>query len=48
MVTLNRIVALAMVHGPRAGLRELDAAQAEPALGVSIPERRYLESRAGL
>jgi len=32
MVSLNRIVALAMVHGPDAGLRELDAAQADPAL----------------
>jgi RNA polymerase sigma factor (sigma-70 family) len=32
MVTLNRIVALAMVHGPRAGLEQLAAAEAEPAL----------------
>ena len=32
MVLLNRIVALAMVHGPRAGLAELDAAGAHPAL----------------
>jgi RNA polymerase sigma factor (sigma-70 family) len=32
MVTLNRIVAVAMVHGPRAGLAQLDAAQADPAL----------------
>ena len=32
MVTLNRIVALAMVHGPLAGLRELDGAAADPAL----------------
>jgi len=31
MVTLNRIVAVAMVHGPAAGLRQLDAAQADPA-----------------
>jgi RNA polymerase sigma factor (sigma-70 family) len=79
MVTLNRIVALAMVDGPRAGLRRLAAAQAEPALAghhrlhavrahllemagepeaaaaeyrlaarrtLSLPERRYLESRA--
>jgi RNA polymerase sigma factor (sigma-70 family) len=78
MVTLNRIVALAMVRGPRAGLDEL--AEAEPALAghyrvhavrahlldlagdretarshyelaardtLSVPERRYLESRAG-
>ena len=79
MVTLNRIVAVAMVHGPAAGLRQLDAAQADPALAghhrvhavrahlldiageheaarehyrlaarrtLSIPEQRYLESRA--
>lgn len=32
MVTLNRIVALAMVHGPAAGLEELRAARAEPAI----------------
>ena len=32
MVTLNRIVAVAMVHGPRAGLQQLAAAQADPAL----------------
>jgi RNA polymerase sigma factor (sigma-70 family) len=32
MVTLNRIVAIAMVHGPEAGLRQLTAAQADPAL----------------
>jgi RNA polymerase sigma factor (sigma-70 family) len=32
MVTLNRIVALAMVHGPAAGLERLDAAEADPAL----------------
>ena len=29
MVTLNRIVALAMVHGPEAGLRALDQAVPE-------------------
>jgi predicted RNA polymerase sigma factor len=79
MVTLNRIVALAMVHGPCAGLERLDAAAADPALAghhrvaavrahllelagdrraareqyrlaaqrtLSVPERRYLESRA--
>jgi predicted RNA polymerase sigma factor len=79
MVTLNRIVAVAMVHGPRAGLEQLDAAEGDPALAghhrlhavrahlldlagdreaarthyrlaarrtLSIPERRYLESRA--
>ncbi len=32
MVTLNRIVAVAMVHGARAGLAELDTAAADPAL----------------
>ena len=32
MVTLNRIVAVAMVHGPRAGLQQLAAAEADPAL----------------
>ena len=79
MVTLNRIVAGAMVHGPEAGLKELAAAQADPALAghhrveavrahllemagdraaarahyrlaarrtLSVPEQRYLESRA--
>ncbi|MBC6463662.1 RNA polymerase sigma factor, partial [Actinomadura sp. HBU206391] len=77
MVTLNRIVAVAMVHGPQAGLRRL--AEPDPALAghhrvdavrahlldmagdreaahahyrlaarrtLSLPERRYLESRA--
>jgi predicted RNA polymerase sigma factor len=84
MVTLNRIVALAMVRGPRAGLEQLDAVTADPAPAgpalaghyrvdavrahlldlagdhetarvhyeraarhtLSLPERRYLESRA--
>jgi RNA polymerase sigma factor (sigma-70 family) len=79
MVTLNRIVAVAMVHGPRRALEQLDAAAADPALAdhhrlaavrahllelagddeaareqyrlaarrtLSIPEQRYLESRA--
>ncbi len=80
MVTLNRIVAVAMVHGPRLALHQLDDAQAAaPALAghhrlhavrahlldlagdtgaarelyrtaarmtLSVPERRYLESRA--
>jgi predicted RNA polymerase sigma factor len=79
MVTLNRIVAVAMVDGPRAGLKRLAAAEGEPALAghhrvdavrahlldmagdhdaarahyrlaarrtLSIPEQRYLESRA--
>jgi predicted RNA polymerase sigma factor len=32
MVTLNRIVAVAMVHGPEAGLAELDGAAADSAL----------------
>jgi predicted RNA polymerase sigma factor len=32
MVTLGRIVALSMVEGPRAGLRELAAAPADPVL----------------
>jgi predicted RNA polymerase sigma factor len=32
MVTLNRVVALAMVEGPRAGLDQLAAAEAEPSL----------------
>jgi RNA polymerase sigma factor (sigma-70 family) len=74
MVTLNRIVAHAMVHGPRAGLERLAAAELaghhrvhavrahllemagerEEAraqyllaarLTLSLPERRYLESR---
>jgi len=79
MVTLNRIVAVAMVRGAREGLAELDRASADPALAghhrvdsvrahlldmageteaarahyslaarrtLSLPERRYLESRA--
>jgi predicted RNA polymerase sigma factor len=32
VVTLNRAVAVAMVHGPQAGLLELAAAEADPAL----------------
>ena len=32
MVAVNRSVAVAMVHGPQAGLRELSAAEADPAL----------------
>jgi RNA polymerase sigma factor (sigma-70 family) len=32
MVTLNRIVAVAMVHGPLAGLEQLAEAEADPAL----------------
>jgi predicted RNA polymerase sigma factor len=79
MVTLNRIVAVAMVHGPQAGLEQLEAAATAPALArhhrahavrahlldlagdtdaarteyrtaarrtQSVPEQRYLESRA--
>jgi RNA polymerase sigma factor (sigma-70 family) len=79
MVSLNRIVAFAMVHGPSAGLERLESASADPALAehhrvdavrahllelagdkeaareayhlaarrtLSLPERRYLESRA--
>ena len=79
MVTLNRIVAVAMVHGPQAGLGQLAGAETDPGLAghhrlhavrahllelageqeaaraayrlaarrtLSLPERRYLESRA--
>ena len=75
MVSLNRIVAVAMVHGPQAGLDQLDTVDLKdhhrvPAvrahllelagnksaartayeeaarLTLSVPERRYLESRA--
>jgi RNA polymerase sigma factor (sigma-70 family) len=79
MVTLNRIVASAMVHGPHIGLAQLAEAEADPALTghhrvyavrahlldlagdhqaaathyllaarttLSVPEQRYLESRA--
>ncbi len=75
MVSLNRIVAVAMVHGPQAGLDQLDTVDLKdhhrvPAvrahllelagnksaartayeeaarLTLSLPERRYLESRA--
>ncbi|MGH8775220.1 MAG: RNA polymerase sigma factor [Jiangellaceae bacterium] len=81
MVTLNRVVAVAMIHGPQAGLQQLAAAEADPALAghyrvdavrahlldlagdrqaarahyrvaarrtLSLPEQRYLESRAQL
>jgi RNA polymerase sigma factor (sigma-70 family) len=81
MVTLNRIVAVAMVHGPEAGLDELATAEGDPALAghhrvdavrahlleragdheaaavhyrlaagrtLSVPEQRYLESRAAM
>ena len=79
MVTLNRIVAVAMVHGPAVGLDQLATAESDPALAghhrvdavrahlleiagdreaararyrvaarrtLSVPEQRYLESRA--
>ena len=79
MVALNRIVAVAMIHGPAAGLEQLAAAESDPALAghhrvaavrahllemagdrdaaragyrvaarrtLSVPEQRYLESRA--
>ena len=79
MVTLNRIVAVAMVHGPRTALEQLATAEADATLAghyrvdavrahlldlagdlaaartcyrlaarrtLSIPEQRYLESRA--
>jgi RNA polymerase sigma factor (sigma-70 family) len=79
MVTLSRIVAVAMVHGPHTALQQLSAAEADPTLAghhrvhavrahlldiagdqeaaranyqlaarrtLSIPEQRYLESRA--
>jgi predicted RNA polymerase sigma factor len=34
MVTLNRLVALAMVQGPRAALEQLETADADPALAA--------------
>jgi RNA polymerase sigma factor (sigma-70 family) len=79
MVTLNRVVAVAMVHGPQVGLEQLAEARSDPALAAhyrvdavrahllelagdrqaareayrlaarrtqSVPEQRYLESRA--
>ncbi|HEU4404093.1 MAG TPA: DUF6596 domain-containing protein [Polyangiaceae bacterium] len=50
MVTLNRIVALAMVRGPQAGLAELDQAAAEPGLADHHrvdAVRAHLLDRAG-
>jgi len=50
MVTLNRIVAVAMVHGPRAGLDELTTAEADPALAGNHrveAVRAHLLERAG-
>jgi RNA polymerase sigma factor (sigma-70 family) len=50
MVTLNRIVAIAMVDGPRAGLAQLAAAEADPALAGHhrvAAVRAHLLERAG-
>jgi predicted RNA polymerase sigma factor len=50
MVTLNRIVAVAMVHGPAAALDQLDAAAADPALAGHYrvdAVRAHLLERAG-
>jgi RNA polymerase sigma factor (sigma-70 family) len=50
MVTLNRIVAVAMVHGPRPALEQLAAAEAEPALARHhrvIAVRAHLVEMAG-
>jgi predicted RNA polymerase sigma factor len=80
MVTLNRVVAVAMVHGPKAGLEALDPLETDERMArhhrlhavrahllemaglpedaresyrtaaryaTSIPEKRYLEGRAG-
>lgn len=45
---LNRTVAVAMVHGPRAGLAELDLLEGESALGHRIDAvRGHLLERAG-
>jgi predicted RNA polymerase sigma factor len=45
MVTLNRAVALAMVHGPAAGLAALDALSADPRMAT---HHRLLATRAHL
>jgi RNA polymerase sigma factor (sigma-70 family) len=50
MVTLNRIVALAMVHGPRAGLERLAEAESDPGLAGHHrvdAVRAHLLERAG-
>ncbi|CAA9228330.1 MAG: RNA polymerase ECF-type sigma factor [uncultured Corynebacteriales bacterium] len=50
MVTLNRLVALAMVRGPATGLAELAAAEADPALAGHhrvAAVRAHLLERAG-
>ncbi|MFJ4830070.1 RNA polymerase sigma factor [Streptomyces sp. NPDC088747] len=45
---LNRVVAVAMVHGPRAGLAELEPLEGESALGHRIDAvRGHLLERAG-
>jgi RNA polymerase sigma factor (sigma-70 family) len=58
MVALNRVVALSMVHGPAAGMAELEVVRAGEADAgraeyqraalrtLNLPERRYLEQRA--
>ncbi len=50
VVTLNRVVAVAMVRGPVAGLRQLDAVAADPALAGNHrfdAVRAHLLERAG-
>ena len=50
MVTLNRAVAVAMVHGPRAGLAELDALDRDGRLAGNhrpVAVRAHLLERAG-
>jgi RNA polymerase sigma factor (sigma-70 family) len=50
MVALNRVVAVAMVHGPGAGLAELDLLRDAPALAEhhrTIAVRAHLLERAG-
>ena len=50
MVTLNRIVAFAMVHGPRAGLERLAEAESDPGLAGHYrvdAVRAHLLERAG-
>jgi len=50
MVTLNRIVAVAMVHGPALGLRELTTAETDPALAENHrvdAVRAHLHDMAG-
>ncbi len=47
MVTLNRAVALAMVHGPSAGLKLLDSLDADRRLKRKLPSGRGSRSSAG-